>query len=268
VTTVHILATIRKPELLPATLMVFDSIRIGFPTARICVRKNPTNLNMAELRKAANRVDANLYEPHSYQVMHEWIEDLVMRKNSGPFWICDTDMLFHSRVEDWGFHSYEPMVGRFIPQFFDPFTRRWTHQRLHTSLLWLNPDVIKEGIAEVNRITPNHPFKTQVPFFAPLYYSVRSEINEASHTINHWLHDTCSQLYHCVGGRRFTEQQNAAFDHLNCGTYSDLADENGIPGLAEKHRAVFRCPSLLKGAWKHQQKFYERYSSVSAARSP
>ena len=37
---VHILVTIRKPDLLPAAMMVFKSIRVGFPTAHINVYWN------------------------------------------------------------------------------------------------------------------------------------------------------------------------------------------------------------------------------------
>jgi hypothetical protein len=250
---VHILATCRKPELLPATLFVFDSIRIGFPTARICIRKNPTNINMVELRRAAHRIEADLYEPHNYKVHHEWIEELVLHSKE-PFWICDTDVMFHSRVENWEFEEPIAMAGRLIPEFRCQFMRRITHARLHASLLWLDPLEIKSCIAGIDRISPRGPYSTPIPYFAPLFYSLGAK---------HFFFDTCAQLYHCIGGQPFTAEQNAAFDHLHGGTYSDLMEER-MPGIGDKHRAVFAKPSLLRGAVEHQtQYFNERAVSTT-----
>jgi hypothetical protein len=234
---------------MPATLLVFDTIRVGFPTARIMVRCNPNkNVDWTELHEAAKRVNASVYLPYEFMQHHTWIETKV-RVGAEPFWICDTDIVLHNAVETWTFDA--PIAGRWIPEFVDAFTRRITHGRLHTSLLWMNPVMIRNGIRTIDALSERHPCKTPISYFAPVLHSHRENCG----LVRHYLYDTCAQLYHCIGGQKFNDQQNAAFDHLHAGTYSDLAEE-AIPGISEKHRAVFANPELLNGAFRHQEKYF------------
>ena len=204
-----------------------------------------------EVRKSARRVDAVLIEDGIYQVHHEWIERLV-NKEEEPFWICDTDVMFHSRVEDWEFEG--AMAGRLIPEFRCGFARRITHARLHTALMWLDPVEIKKRIADVDAITPNHPFKTPIPCFAPLYYSRRESLLQPP---EHYFFDTCAQLYHCIGGQKFSDEQLDAYSHLNCGTYLDLV-ESTYPGLRQRFEQMQKDPKSAIGLWKIQDQFYKK----------
>ena len=46
---VHILVTVRKPELLPAALLVFKTLEVGFPTTPVYVWGNGLAPAMAEM---------------------------------------------------------------------------------------------------------------------------------------------------------------------------------------------------------------------------
>jgi hypothetical protein len=95
---VHILATCRNPELLPATLLVFKSIRVGFPTAEIHVVYNNLSLEHEGILNGENRnYHAETILPLTSTIIHhEWIT-LLLEHETEPFFICDTDMVFWNR---------------------------------------------------------------------------------------------------------------------------------------------------------------------------
>lgn len=209
---VHILKTCRNEALRRNSELVFETIETGFPTAEICVRENRDGL-----------------VPHGV-----WIESLI-NQESEPFWICDTDIIFHSKVEDWDFGK-ALFAGRYAPQFFEPWTNATHVSRLHPSLMWLNAPYI---ISMLKEWPCKHPF----------FVSVRSNLiqwNWVPSAGKLFFYDTCAGLYHALGGQEFSTAQCQAYSHLFCGTYSDL--HPGWEALQAAHEKIISgsVPNLSK----------------------
>lgn len=238
--TVHILTTCRKKELLPETLLVFKTIRTGFPKADILVTNNTFGIE-SEVMEECYKVDAEYQYSINPTIHCEWMQSLV-EDSKEPLVLCDTDMIFYKSVENWEFKH--PLAGRGVPEFYDLFTKRMTHSRLHTSLMFINPEGVREAIRKVDAITPDHLFKTKTNLFAPFYYSLNQKP---------YFHDSMSLLYHAIGGEEFSEEQKDAYTHLQSGTIIDLVGPC-YPGLQEAHKTAFDKPETLKGFWRLQEK--------------
>jgi len=251
---VHVLVTLRNLELVRASTMVFDTIRIGFPSAEIVPWDNIQKFAVGDSKLLAGAELNPL--PKGVTIHHEWIEHLLHIEHA-PFWICDTDVVFWDKVEHCKFDAV-PMAGRYIPQFRDSFTKCITRPRLHTSLLWLNPQRIKEETAKYFSQFPETQFNPRPNLFYPMFHPVGPpELFGKAMPQTNYFYDTCSLLYHAIGGEPFTTDILDAYDHLNFGTISDLVCPH-YPEThwRENHFAVFENPQLLKGAWKVQEQFY------------
>lgn len=252
---VFISAICRNAELLPASTMVFDTIRVGFPNSRVTVFINPL-LHVDEIEAAAKKAECETIRLPTWETYHAWIKRLLATMAT-PFVVCDTDIVFWDEVEHWKFD--EPLAGRYVPAFFDRFTGRNTHDRIHTSLMFLDPVGIYQRVAALNDAPPSKRLEYLMPppleVIDPLRHSIRDPITGQ---VQHWFHDTCSLLYHAIGGGLFMAEQLDCYSHLNCGTYSDIANDHVGTGLRAKHEAVFKNPELLRGAWRHQDAFYVR----------
>ncbi len=175
----------------------------------------------------------------------EWIEKLVQSER-GPFWICDTDMVFFDKVEDW---KFELFGGRYEPEFIEPWTGTQHMARIHPSLMYINPVALRVSI----RSWPGkHDF----------FSSMQTNLFRW-----HWVpelgqrlkfYDVCAGLHHALMGTSFTEWQNNAFTHLFCGSYAHLSD------TYEEHRkmqdASFEMPLLTRGLWEQQLAWYKEHA--------
>lgn len=243
---VFILATCRNTELLPATLLVFNSLRMGFPTADVVVFDNG---NSPEHRRAiAEKCDStgcSLIEiPRTTHV--KWIEALFQAETV-PFYLLDTDVAFWSKVEHWQFDT--AIAGRRMPQFFDLYTRCVTMTRLHTCLMYVNPAKVK---AEVARCKESFVSDFGDNSLINLFKSFFCITPDGQRT----YYDTAAMLSYHVSATDFNDEHNAAFDHLNCGSYADVVDPV-YRGLLDSHRKVYCDPHLLRGAWTRQKNFFE-----------
>lgn len=254
---VHVLATCRNPELFPATRLVFDSIRVGFPTAEINVVLNGlASYHEAEIEKECEKVSANCSNRTIYPTVHNrWISELI-RDKSEPFFICDTDVIFHENFERFDFDfQAKALAGRLIPRFFDEVTGCITYERLHTSLLYINPMIIRRQVASFkSKLCTQSPFYVDQDLVDPLMSVIHKQP---------YFHDTASQLYNAIGGKAFTPQQLDCYDHLNCGTYIDIAAPRMTYGknLKSDHEKVFENPALSRGIWKQQENYYARFAA-------
>jgi hypothetical protein len=71
------------------------------------------------------------------------------------------------------------------------------------------------------------------------------------------FYDTTAGLWHALGGKPFTEKQNACFEHLHCGSYSDAVGKcPELKDLPAVHEQILKQPSLAKGIQKQQNEFY------------
>lgn len=262
---VHILVTCRKAELLPASTLVFKTLRTGFPTAHVtawlnCAPDHDCGKVITEAMLAA-KVDSYGWEPRQAITLpttehHRWINELIETEQE-PFWICDTDISFWGKVQDWTFDA--PLAGRLTPQFKCRFANAITRPRLHTCLMKIDPVRVRERVEKYGRQFPD-AYCTPRPTLAELVWPRYVPwLNAAYSGRVNYFHDTCCLLYQAIGGQAFTPQQNESFDHMGSGTLSDLvAPCYPEHRLRESHFAIFENHELLKGAWRKQCEFYER----------
>ena len=250
-TTVHILATVRNPALLESALLVFKTVRVGFPRALIQVRGNGLDPVAADaVGLAASQSGCDFHNDN--RTSHDaWIEKLIYTKGD-PFWVCDTDLVFFEAVEHW--FAGKPSVmhaGRFEPEFYEEWTRSRHMARLHTSLMYLNPVELRLGMRTWMGQFPTLWHTAQMNLIRQQFVPLLGELP--------LFYDTCAALYHALGGTAFTKEQNAAFEHLHCGTYADLIGAvTSLRDLAAVHRAVYADPSRARGLQHKQNDYYRR----------
>lgn len=243
---VHILATLLVPDRIKNTLLVFRSIRTGFPTAQLMVYGN--GIKDVECRNLIQAVAKDAGAQYVNIPMHshgQWIENILANERE-PFWICDTDVVLFEPVQDWFSGSSELFAGRYEPEFWEEWTRTIHVSRLHPSLMWLNPQPLRAAI----RAWPGkHEFFSSVQINMIQWHLVPNRENLM-------FYDTCAGLHHALGGLPFSEEQNEAYGHLFCGTYVDMISEQH-PNLASRHDAVWENPEMARLLWDEQKKWYE-----------
>lgn len=114
---VHALTYCPHPISAYGNLLVFDSIRKGFPTAQIEVWDNESCLEVREaIQAAASRAGADF---HPMRRVHytdhlRWV--LLEREHPKgvPLVLCDPDVAFWDTVQDWDFGD-RLMAGRLMP---------------------------------------------------------------------------------------------------------------------------------------------------------
>lgn len=247
---IHILATVRKPELLDAALLVFKTLRVGFPDNVVFVDVNAEDAGLAEEVERAAR-GPNVYIQNVFPTIHHtWIRGLLAQPHRTPFMICDTDMVFHDRFDMAPIEAAQPALsGALIPRFRDPFTRCITQARLHTSLLYFDPVKIGHKIDMWTTGMPTTQFNPRIDLIDPVVVPAGA-VNI--------FHDTCCLLYQAIGGLPFTAQQMEAYDHLHCGTWSDIIS-SALPGLEAAHREIFKNPALAARLKPVQAAFYKTH---------
>lgn len=248
---VNILATCTNPELLEATLLVFKTIRNGFPTAKINVFGNGLSETLrTEVAAAAINVGATWTTLVEYQTHDEWISWLMQIEHE-PFWICDTDMVFFDTVEDWPRHEWF-LAGRKENEFLEEWTKSVHVERLHSCLLYLNPTKLWPMMRQWCKFaSPNgFPTRPQTEFIKQQF------IPRGNRPM--LFYDCCAGLYQAFGGYEFTQDQNDCFEHLHCGTYSDKLEGKLSVQLGNVHKQIFKDPTLAKGMQHQQNSYYNK----------
>ena len=249
----HILATVRNPALLEAALLVFKTVRVGFPHALVEVRGNGLDPLAADaVETAASESGCDFHNDN--RTSHDaWIEKLIYTK-SDPFWVCDTDVVFFEPVEHWFVNK--PMVfqaGRFEPEFSEEWTRSRHMARLHTALMYFNPAELRLQIRTWMGQFPTLWHTAQMNLIRQQFVPQRGD--------SPMFYDTCAALYHAIGGTAFTPEQDAQFEHLHCATYVDLIGKNSsLKDLAAIHQAVYAEPARARGIQAKQREYYQRRS--------
>lgn len=245
---VKILASCRNKELLGYTLLVFQSIRVGFPTARIIVTGNTLPdfaLGPVEAACAASGCE---FENGPETIHHRFIDDLLETETE-PFVLSDTDIIYYSKVEDWKFGT--ALAGYRIPEFYDDFMGAITRSRLHTSLLFVDPVLFRKQWSVYESGFAVTPFRTIANPCDPLCTSLNGR---------RYFSDTMSIAYHAIGGTDFTAEQKDAYFHFHYATLEDLV----IPKLSSDpasvisaRKQVLELPSLGNGAWRNHEEYYQ-----------
>jgi hypothetical protein len=251
---VHILITIPSPEAIKSSLLVFKTIRTGFPKNSIFVYGNGLEPEMCDLFEDAARSVGATFTPIRPTTHGIWIEELVLN-SPGPFWICDGDIVFFEKVSNW-FNEFAlaSFAGRFEPTFQDPWSGTEHIERLHPSLMWFNPWKLR---AVILRWAQRHEFFQHVEYNLFRWHFV-PRIGQCN-----LFYDTCAGLWHALGdksGRAFTDDQNACFEHLINGTYLNQAGAAYGESKQALHDAVFETPSIARGLQFAQAEWYEKHA--------
>jgi len=274
---IHILATVRNPALLDAALLVFKSLRLGFPHNAVTVYGNGLRSDhAAAVQQAAASANAafNWIRPTAHDV---WLEHLVQSQDE-PFWICDTDIVFFAPVKPPTAAGVD-LAGRFEPGFDEEWTQCFHVERLHTCLLYLDPLALRAKMrAWLHQHVPSIFSHAGCQFIRQHFVAVlerdcaggqsqhgdipgRDQAAAAGlatqpRSTTHF-YDTAAGLYHAFGGTAFDEEQNAAFEHLHCGSYSDLIGRcESLKDLPAVHQAVLANPDQARGLHAAQAQYY------------
>lgn len=247
---VFILATCRKPELLPYTLIGFRTIRIGFPNAEIVVVGNALPDSALEEVSNAARTAFCKFVQGALTTHHEWIERLIQTE-AGDFWICDLDTVFYASVEDWKFET--PLAGALIPEFNDPFLCATTRSRLHTSLMHIKPVALTGATVAYELKHPQTIYNPIVNGIYPKCYPLNGKS---------YFNDTMSFLYHAIGGTPFTAQQKDCYFHFHFGSFSDMVLPKMPEGMAAARQQVLDDTSLGLGLWRKQEEWFNAMQPV------
>ena len=242
---VHLFVSCRRPELQPLSLLVFRSLRVGFPTANVVIHLN-ANLFDRSTISACETIGKEIHAAvvRSSAGQHdEWIDGLL-RDQRDPIVIADTDMVFYERVEHWNFRH--PLAGAYEPRHVNPVTKVVHWDRLHTSLLFVRPQDLRGRTDGRTWRLPRLPFKVQDDLIRQRWIPTPTGLVFA---------DTGCLLYQATGGDHFTPELRDTFSHLHCGTWSDMAGDS-IKGLRELHKRVQIDPESARGCWREFEKYY------------
>jgi len=245
---VNILATVRNPNLLAATLLVFRTLRVGFPNNPVRVWGNALLPAAAEsVRRATVEVGGD-FENLESTVHDHWIEALLLFNNT-PYWICDTDVVFFDAMTR---DASAALNGRFEPSFREEWTKTTKAERLHTCVQFFNPMLLRPQMrAWMGQFPAPWGSTAQFPLVRQHFIPQRSgEV---------LFYDSTAGLWQAGIGTPFDESQNAAFEHLHCGTYADLISPHlADGGLQEVHQQIYDNPKLARGMRVAQDQYYKR----------
>lgn len=241
--TVSILTFCSHPSLSYGALLVFKTIRTGFPTARIEVFDNGSHPDVAcQIRAEAERVGARFeaMAPRHYADHLEWV--LFGRPHDlGPLVLVDPDVVFWESVEGWDFRD-ALAAGRLIPEQRDG--RVASLARLHPSLFWV-PDVGRLRAAAQSLVDPvGGTLQADGGRFV--------------------FRDTLASLYEALRDefQPFGEGHLDAYDHLFYGSHMPLmagCAHEGFDAIADGHAAAAAGDiTALRGIWRAQDEYFRR----------
>lgn len=250
---VSILTYCAHPSLAYGTLLIFKTLRTGFPTARIEVFDNGSHPDVrARIEHAAADVGATFTAMtlRHFSDHLRWV--LLEREHDGnPLVLLDPDIAFWRRVQDWDF-GHTLMAGRLIPQLGK--AARIGMPRLHPSLLWV-PDVERLR-SEASRSVPSG---TDL---------VAQKVENSEGQVQ--VFDTMAALYQALKDQctPFDEAQLDCYDHLFYGSHLPMLSA-GLDGMFKPIRDGHEAAASgdlagLRGIWRVQQAMFEgRIASTS-----
>ena len=259
---VKILVTVPNPEHLNACTLVFDTLRVGFPTAQITVDINPSTDVQADTSwaTAQKAIAAGCsWRLLSKKVHHaDWIRQQVERHDSeSPLIILDADTVFWKSCEDWVFPSDTLLAGYYVPRIWNDFAKCVSFPRLHTSLLWMpNTAALRCRIAAA--YPPALEAHGEYCPCDPYMPAVRFEKGKP------YFWDTCANLYNMLPPSEvahFTPERLECYDHLNSASFYDVMLDRlhgDKEGFAYLHRfgTLPGRPNVLRNLWPHVDAYY------------
>lgn len=252
---INILVSLTDPKCFESCTLVFGTLRVGFPTAKVHVTLNG-NLNVAgsqyaKFKFAVEACGATLHEL-DFTVHHgEWIQQTVesaAASGDRPCIILDSDCIFWQSVEHWEFDT--ALAGYYVPTIFNDFSQCVSFARIHTSLMWIDAPRL---VQEVGEKYPNaHKMNGEYCPFNPFMPRV-----EFVHGVPFFF-DSCAALYAAIGGTHFGQEHKACFEHLNSASFFKVMHERmeNKEGFTHLHKVLVKTPEQLRGYWGCVDQYY------------
>jgi hypothetical protein len=247
---VHVLTYCAHPTSAYGSLMVFDTIRTGFPTAQIEVWDNGSCAEVVpQIEEAAQKAGARFAAMKNWHYSDHlrWVLLERPHPEGVPLVLCDPDVVFWEAVEHWDF-APALMAGRLMPLM--QHSGVVAMPRLHPSLLFI-PDVheLRRAVKEA-----------EARSFA--WDAVGPRTSWVNGQPRFW--DTLSDMFNalCARCQAFGAAELDRYDHLFFGTHLVLLGAIAADGLRdlciESHRlAATGNVHALRGIWRKQQTFFE-----------
>jgi hypothetical protein len=241
---VTILTYCAHPALAYGTLLVFKTLRTGFPTADVEVFDNGSHPDVRDQVMAeCARVGASFVgiKPQSWVDHYKWLVLERQHEAGRPLVIVDPDVIFWENCEEWDFTG-SLLAGRRMRRInAGPIVQ---HARLHPSHLWIpDVDALRQamGTRGCELIAPAlGAFDGETHFwdtFARLYEEMV-----------HWCHG-------------FSDEKLDCFDHLFYGSHlpaiaAQAKESLGIIGYGHIFAATDNLEEL-RGIWRFQDAYFE-----------
>lgn len=240
--TVVILTYCEHPSLAYGALMVFETLRVGYPTFDVVVIDNGSHPDVVPLiAKAASKVNATFTatERHNFIDHYRWM--ICDQTQLDSFILLDPDVVFWKNVEDWSFNGI--MAGRLIP------------------------DITTGGVTSVSRLHPSHIWVPSAKRLRDLGVSVELR-KEGS---KFW--DTLATIYQEHGDKcqSFTEDQLDCYDHLFYGSHFPAIEprlkDDDLTYNSHRQAASGNIESL-RGIWRDQERYFQSQKDVPFEMTP
>lgn len=244
---VSILTFCPHPSLAYGTLLVFKTLRRGFPTAQVEVFDNGSHPGvLPEIKRAAAAIGATFeaLQPRHYADHYEWL--LLKREyDARPLVLLDPDVIFWESVEGWNFGE-SLAAGRLIPRQKEG--KYDVLPRLHPSLFWV-PDVARLRAAWSQQTSIDGIDDAIGCRFEPKGGRVL-------------LHDTLEPLFAGLRNRcfAFREQELDCYDHLFHGSHLPInagCEHPGFEAIVDGHLAAAAGDlERVRGIWRSQERYF------------
>ncbi len=248
---VVVLMTIPKPDRFAVGTSCLSTLRVGFPDARITVydNVNPEDMAWAIGAKIKEKCpDVELVKLPKRLHHAQWIKQMI-EENTKNLFIVDPDTFFWERC-DW--FEFTRLAGHHIPMIWNEFSNCISMPRLHTAMLYI-PDCLQlildimqsypECHEEAGEYCPCDPFMPAVRFIEGVPYF--------------W--DTCSGLYHMVGGQHFQPKHLNCYSHVNSSSFYDLMMKRveNKKAFAHMHKMAEEDHEWFRGFWRSEDQYYK-----------
>jgi len=248
-------------EQLDAATFVFKTLRVGFPTAEVLLVIGNTAPELREaIIDAAKRsgLDPTCNDDFATRSLFD-IYESFLETEQRPFFYCDTDIIFWDSIEArLRQFSHVAMAGRFIPKFYDNFTRCITMPRVHNCLLYVDPYRWRRATQEYFSMLPSPTEYTPRPDLVRPRFVAMQELQEGYPVPKNYFYDTWAMAYAALSGiTKFSEEIDACFDHLNCGSIAHFIGPAYGVDLVARHRQLMQDPKSIRGLWRRQRQRYE-----------
>lgn len=240
--TVVILTYCEHPSLAYGTMMVFETLRVGFPTFNVVVIDNGSHPDVREQIEIMCQQVGAVFVPtarHDFIEHYQWM--LCEQDQIDSFILLDPDVAFWKSVEDWTFDGV--IAGRLIP------------------------DLTTGGITSLSRLHPSHVWVPDVQRLRALGITVELRQEGAQF----W--DTLATIYqdHPEACQVFTDDQLDCYDHLFYGSHFPAIEprlqDDGLTYTTHRLAAAGNIQSL-RGIWREQDRWFKSQTNVPFTMSP